>query len=101
MDKRNAISDKSSGIVWDPLRPNERLKYLDYADDKFELTPIDTLTCKSELSDLAAESAKLGTKINANNTMEMQINQETSAPLTLDGNPIQQIDKFQYLVPVW
>lgn len=29
--------------------------------------------------------------------MEMQINQETSAPLTLDGNPIQQIDKFQYL----
>lgn len=47
-----------------------------------------------KLTDLAAESAKVGLKINVNKPIELRINQNL---LSFDGNPIQQVEMFLYL----
>lgn len=78
--------------MWDPLRPNEGLECLDYADDKCELSHRH-IDMQGKLLDLASESAKFGLRINVKKTVDMRINSDSNAPLMLNGNP----ETFQYL----
>lgn len=93
---RRATRDKPRGIVWNPVKPDERLESLDFADDKLELShTYRDMTLKK--NDLAAESAKVGLKINVKKTKEMRVNAESNQPFTLYGEEVERVEKFQYL----
>lgn len=93
---RRATDGKTTGIVWDPLKPSIRLESLDYADDKCELSHR-FIDMKRKLDSLDNESRKVGLKINTGKTKELRINQESSQQLMLEDKPIEKVSHFQYL----
>lgn len=93
---RRATESKPRGIIWNPVNPNERLESLDYADDKCELAHRRS-DMQEKLNDLAAESSKVGLKINISKTKDMRINVNTNEPLTLHGTEIEKVQEYQYL----
>mgnify|MGYP000647982218 CR=1 FL=1 len=72
------------------------MESLDYADDKCELSHKKS-DQQAKLDDLASESAKVGQRINIFKSKEMRINPESNVPLTLNNQPIECVQEFQYL----
>lgn len=93
---KRATDNRPRGIVWNPLLPNQRLESLDYADDKCKLSHKRS-DQQAKLDDLASESAKVGLRINVPKTKEIRINPESNGPLTLNNQPIERVQEFQYL----
>lgn len=93
---KRASENKPRGIMWDPLNVNKRLECLDYADDKCELSHRQQ-DMQLKLDDLSNESAKVGLLIHPGKTKEMRINHSSDQSLTLNGQPIERVQEFQYL----
>lgn len=93
---RRATENRPRGIVWDPINTTKRLESLDYADDRCELAHRQC-DMQQKLDDLDAESIKVGLKINASKTKEMRINADSNLPLTLQNQPVERVNVFQYL----
>ena len=93
---KRATFNKPRGIVFNPLRMNERLECLDFADDKCEMAH-KFEDMQHKLADLASESSKVGLKINKKKTKEMRINVNNNRQLKLDDQIIERVSEFQYL----
>lgn len=81
------------GLQWG-LR--ERLEDIDFADDLCLMAH--TLNdMKEKLEDLHLQGGKAGLRINFMKTKEMRINTRNNQQLVVNGQEIEQVDKFQYL----
>jgi len=81
------------GIQWTMM---SKLEDLDFADDicllSHSLTHIQAKTCE-----LQATAASTGLCINAEKTKSMRINAHHQGPITLEGQDIEEVEKFTYL----
>jgi len=92
------VADKPRGIQWMPFK---RLEDLDYADDIVFLAQRHQ-DMKEIIERLVAFAKDVGLKINVPKTKVMLINprvntRATSDPFMIDGQILEQVEKFQYL----
>jgi hypothetical protein len=86
-------ANKRRGIIW---KLTEGLENLDYADDICVLSQ-SYKDMREKLEDLNKEAVKVGLKMNASKTKAMKINSKTKTKYEVNGNIIDETEKFQYL----
>jgi hypothetical protein len=86
-------ANKRRGITW---KLTERLEDLDYADDICLLSQ-SYKDMTEKLEDLNKEAVKFGLKMNASKTKAIKINSKIKTKLEVNGNIIEETEKFQYL----
>ncbi|XP_068759705.1 uncharacterized protein [Montipora capricornis] len=86
----------NNGIQWISWK---QLEDLDYADDLPFLFH-NHLKPQDKTSRLAEESAKLGLRINKVKTKVLRINTTSEVPVVVEGQLLENVKKFPYLVSV-
>jgi len=83
------------GLLWQPITM-ENLDDLDLADD-IVLFAQRRNDMQSKLDDLAASSSAAGLTVNVGKTKSMEVNVANRPNFTVAGQPIEQVETFQYL----
>ena len=79
-----------------PSVPKMQLDDLDFADD-LALLPHNQRQIQDKTICLGTMSAGTGLKISKKKTELMKINTTANTPVTVDGEPIREVDSFIYL----
>ena len=90
---RQTTRNNNTGIKW---TLTEFLEDLDFADDLC-LTSQNQQHMQNKTNKLTEEAAKTGLKINKDKTEVMRRNAKQNNPISLDGEPLEEVDKFTYL----
>ena len=73
-----------------------QLDDLDFADD-LALLSHNHRQMQDKTSRLETTSARTGLKLNKKKTEVMRINATVNAPITVNGEPLKEVDSFVYL----
>ena len=93
---KESTAGKRNGIQWTLMGPHSQLDDLDFADDLALLSS--TKRQMQTKTDIISEnSGKLGLRINRGKTKVMRINNENLEPITVYGEPIEEVLEFIYL----
>ena len=90
--QRNTTSAKN-GIQWTMF---EQLEDLDFADDLAEISTTQK-QLQEKTNKLNTFARKTGLKINVTKTKVMSINQGMTEPITIDDQPVENVEDFTYL----
>ena len=85
--------EKNNGIQWTPW---SQLEDLDYADD-LALLSHSRAQMQYKTTRLADISSGVGLRINKDKSKVMRINTNDVRPVTLGGQPLEEVDSFTYL----
>ena len=90
---RESTKDVKTGIQW---TLTTSLEDLDFADD-ICLTSQKQQHIQQKTNKLSQEASKTGLKINKDKTEIMKINVKQPTPITLEGEPLEEVEQFTYL----
>ena len=91
---RESTANSRNGIQWTLMGP--QLDDLDFADDLALLsTTRRQMQAKTDL--IAANSGKIGLRINREKTKVLRINNQDQEPITVYGEPLEEVLDFVYL----
>ncbi|RXN15856.1 endonuclease-reverse transcriptase [Labeo rohita] len=90
---KTTTASRNNGIQWTPWT---QLEDLDFADD-LALLLHNHNQMQDKTTRLATTSARTGLVINRRKTELMKINTTVSTPVTVGGEPIQEVESFVYL----
>ena len=92
---KTTTRNRGNGIQWTPW---SQLEDLDFADDLALLSHRHQQTDDGEKTELLnTVSTQLGLNINRSKTTIMKVNTTNNNPVTLNGEPLEEIDSFTYL----
>ena len=90
---RTSTQGKRNGIQWTLW---SQLDDLDFADDLALLAHSHTqIQDKTKCMD--STSARIGLDVNNGNTKIMRVQHTSNSPITVDGQPLEEISSFTYL----
>ena len=90
---KTTTEGRNNGIQW---TLTTQLDDLDFADD-LALLSHNHRQMQEKTSQLETTSARTGLKINKKKTEVMRINATVNAPITVNGEPVKEVESFVYL----
>ena len=93
---KETTSQGRNGIRWTLMGPNTQLDDLDFADDLALLSSTrQQMQAKTDI--LAEKSAQIGLHVNTGKTKVMRVNNQSQEPISVYGEPLDEVDLFIYL----
>ena len=93
---KETTSEGRNGIQWTLMGPNNQLDDLDFADD-LALLSSTRQQMQAKTDTMAEKSAKIGLHVNRGKTKVMRVNNQSQEPISVYGEPIEEVDFFIYL----
>nr|KAG5693287.1 hypothetical protein BaRGS_011608 [Batillaria attramentaria] len=90
---KTSTAQRRTGIHWTLWT---QLEDLDFADD-LALLSHSQQQMQDKTTELATTSSQVGLKIHGGKTKILKINTASSDSITLDGNPLEEVEAFTYL----
>nr|KAG5689204.1 hypothetical protein BaRGS_014860 [Batillaria attramentaria] len=90
---KTSTAQRRNGIQWTLWT---QLEDLDFADD-LALLSHNQQQMQDKTTELATTSSQVGLKIHGGKTKILKINTASSDSITLDGNPLEEVEAFTYL----
>ena len=87
---------KMNGTQLTLIGPNNQLDDLDFADD-LALLSSTRQQMQAKTDTMAEKSAKIGLHVNRGKTKVMRVNNQSQEPISVYGEPIEEVDFFIYL----
>ena len=93
---KESTANQRNGIQWTLMGPRTQVDDLDFADDLALLSSTRRqMQAKTDL--IAANSGRVGLRINREKTKVLRINHQDQEPITVYGLPLEEVLEFLYL----